>query len=88
MGLSIKTWLALCLLSVAVVPAAVFLGGLLLAGPYAGENGLFSLMGDVYGDALALRPSALLLLGSPVLLAAIWAAARALSRRIQGSQAA
>jgi uncharacterized membrane protein len=88
MGLSIKAWVALCLLSVIVVPAGVFLGGLLLAGPYAGANGLFSLMGDLYGDALALRPSALLLLSSPVLLVAIWALALTVHRSMRASAAA
>ncbi|MEE4186700.1 MAG: hypothetical protein V2J12_13110 [Gammaproteobacteria bacterium] len=87
MGLSIKAWLVLCLLSVAAVPAGVFLGGMLLAGPYAGANGLFSLMGDIYGDALALRPSALLLLSSPVLFAAIWAIALAAAKKLSGARA-
>ena len=87
MRLSIKFWLPLFLLSLVIVPVGVFLGGMLLAGPYEGANGLFSLMGDLYKDALSLRLGAWLLLSSPVLLAAIWTGAIMLQRGITGSNA-
>lgn len=82
MRLTLKFWVSLCLASLVIVPAGVFLGGLLLAGPYEGNNGLFSLAGELYRDAIALRPAALLLLGSPLLLAGIWALALMLHRSI------
>lgn len=88
MRFSIRFWLTLCLLSLVLVPVGVFLGGWLLAGPYEGANGLFSLMGDLYRDAAALQLSAVLLLSSPVLLAAIWASALRLNRSIKLKTAA
>ena len=68
----LRLWLAFAVFCVVAVPVAVFLGGWWLAGPYEGDNGLFGMLGTLYGDALRGHPGALGLLFSPVLIVAIW----------------
>lgn len=65
---------AIAALAVALVPVCVYVGGRLLAGPYEGEGGPLGLAAALFADAFRGRPGALVLLGSPLLLAAIWIA--------------
>jgi len=67
-----KLWLIVAAFSVVIVPVGVFLGGLLLAGTYEGNAGVFGLIGGIYADALTGHLSALILLFSPLLLLLIW----------------
>ena len=67
-----RPWLLVAAGSLVMVPLAVFFGGLLLAGPYEGESGFFSMAGEIYRDAVTGHLSAIALLLSPVLLLAIW----------------
>ena len=69
---SARLWLAFTLFCIFAVPAAVFLGGLWLAGPYEGENGYLGMLGNLYGDALTGNIGALTLLLSPVAIIAAW----------------
>ena len=71
----LRHWLSIVTLSAIGVPLIVYVVGGLLIGPYEGENGMLSFMGDVYGDALRLQLSAWFLLCAPLLLIAIWTAA-------------
>ncbi|MCP4000312.1 MAG: hypothetical protein GY727_05325 [Gammaproteobacteria bacterium] len=76
----IKRWLYIILLCLISVPLIVYWVGGLIVGPYEGENGLFGLMISIYSDALSGQLSAWILLFSPLLLIAIWAACRQLQR--------
>jgi len=84
---NLRLWLAFAVFCIVAVPVAVFLGGLWLAGPYEGENGIFGMLGAVYGDALSGQPGAIGLLFSPVLIIAIWKIALQASRLIAAHQA-
>jgi hypothetical protein len=80
-------------ISIVLVPSIVFLGGLWLAGPYEGENGVLGMLGHIYTDALSGKLSALLLLLGPLLLILLWQVAFASRRHIinlqqQSSEAA
>ena len=88
MAKNLRVWLIFLLFSVILVPIVVFLGGLLLAGPYEGNGGVFGLMGVIYRDALTGHASALLLLSSPLLLVGGWLAAFWLRRNIIRRQTA
>ncbi len=81
-----RLWLAVTAFSVVIVPVGVFLGGLLLAGPYEGNAGVFGLIGGIYADALTGHPSALILLFSPLLLLLIWQLAIMAYRAISSKQ--
>lgn len=83
----IRQWLLLAAFSVVMVPTGVFLGGLLVAGPYEGNAGFFGLAGGIYTDALTGHFSALLLLFSPLLLVLIWQLAAAAHRTVQNHRA-
>lgn len=84
----LRPWLPVTVFSLIFVPLAVFFGGLLLAGPYAGDAGFFGLLGGIYTDAITGHFGAILLLLSPVLLLAIWKVAAAAYRLICRQQAA
>jgi len=75
MSAKLRRWLLMLALSILLVPIAVFLGGQLLAGPYAGEGGIFGMMWNIYRDALSGHLSAWILLLAPVLLFLIWVSA-------------
>ncbi len=72
--------------SVVMVPVGVFLGGLLLAGPYEGKSGVLGLIAGIYADALTGHPSALILLFSPLLLLLVWQLAIMAYRTISSKQ--
>ena len=84
----LKKWVIFALLSVFLVPVAVFAGGSLLVGPYEGEFGLLGMMGTIYRDAAQLKGTAWVLLLAPLLLGLIWAAcirlADAMQERLSG----
>lgn len=81
-----QIWLAVAAFSVVMVPVGVFLGGLLLAGPYEGNSGVLGLIGGIYADALTGHLSALILLFSPLLLLLIWQLAIMAYRAIGSKQ--
>jgi hypothetical protein len=82
MNLEPRRWALFTLFSLLLIPIAVFLGGWFLAGPYEGNAGVFGLTGSIYGDAIAGKPSALVLLAAPVLLIIIWKSAFLLRAQI------
>jgi len=69
-----------------LMPVVVFVGGMLLAGPYEGKASLIGLMSAIYKDGLSLKPGALLLLTWPVVLILLWAGALRLRRRLIGQE--
>lgn len=69
---NLRLWLAFTAFCIVAVPVVVFLGGWWLAGPYEGDNGIFGMLGNLYGDALTGHPGAIGLLVSPVLIVGIW----------------
>ncbi|NND53544.1 MAG: hypothetical protein HKN56_01055 [Gammaproteobacteria bacterium] len=69
---SLRLWIAFTLFCVVAVPVVVFLGGLWLAGPYAGENGFLGMARTLYGDVLSGHAGAIGLLLSPVAIIAVW----------------
>jgi uncharacterized membrane protein len=75
MNLKPRRWVIFTLFSLLLIPIVVFLGGWFLAGPYEGNASVFGLMGSIYGDAIAGKSSALVLLASPMLLIFIWKSA-------------
>lgn len=79
----LKKWVIFGLLSVLMVPVAVFAGGSLLVGPYEGEFGLLGMMGTIYRDAAQIKVTAWVLLLAPLLLGLIWAACIRLSSVMQ-----
>lgn len=83
----LRLWLIYTVFSLALVPVVVFLGGWWLAGPYEGEGGVFSMMGQIYRDALTGHAGALLMLLAPLLLVAIWQGAFWLRSGISAAQA-
>jgi len=86
----LRQWLLLAVFSAILVPIAVFLGGLLVAGSYEGDAGFFGLTGGIYADAMSGSLSALILLFSPLLLVLVWQLAgtahRAISKHQQSAQ--
>jgi hypothetical protein len=67
-----RTRLALALFCLVYVPLGVFLFGMLMAGRYAGEFGIFGLAGKIYGDLLTFELTAWFLVLSPALIYVIW----------------
>ena len=64
-------------LRVEQMPVVVFIGGRLLAGPYAGDGGLLGLMAAIYAEELQGSAAALVLLTAPLLALGIgWAGLR------------
>jgi len=78
----VRQWLLLALFSAVMVPVAVSLGGLIVAGNYEGEAGFFGLAGGIYTDAITGHLPALILLFSPLLLVLIWQLSGAVYRAI------
>ncbi|UCG73501.1 MAG: hypothetical protein JSV45_03775 [Chromatiales bacterium] len=55
-----------------LAPVAVYLFGVNLIAPYAGEGGALGFLGSVYGDALQGRAAAWALLLSPAVFVLTW----------------
>lgn len=83
MPAGLKRWLIFALLCVIAAPAAIFLLGSALIGPYEGASGMIGLMQHIYSDALAGEPAAWLVLLAPCLLILIWSISFRISRLLQ-----
>ena len=55
-----------------LLPALIFVFGVLFAGSYEGSSGVFGFLGDLYADLLRGRPLAWAIAASPAALAGTW----------------
>lgn len=78
---------ALLLTAIVFIPAAGYLIGSTIVGPYEGDGGLAGYLGTIYLSAMRGERAALTLILSPLLIVVIWQISLLLFRRGQADAA-